>query len=71
MSCFLGKKKKRRKEKSSFLVFYSWILIRFNGNIAQNEIKFGLYFKPALQFSSLTVLAKCLSSIGTSEKNLK
>lgn len=62
MPCLLEQTEQKRN-----LVFYSWKLIRFNENIAQNEIEFGLDFKPALQFSSLIVLSKGLYTIGTLE----
>lgn len=66
MPCLLEQREQKR-----YLLFYSWTVIKFNGNIAQNEIEFGLDFKPALQFSSLVVLAKCLYTICTLENNLK
>lgn len=62
MSCLL-----EQKEQKINIVFYSWTLIRFNKNIAQNETEFGLDFKPALQFSSLIALSKCFYTICTLE----
>lgn len=65
MPCLLEQLIKRTKKE--ILFFYSWTLIKFNGNIVLNETEFGLDFKLTPQFSSLIVLVKCLSTTGTLE----
>lgn len=67
MPCLLEKKENKRE----ICFFFSWVLIKFNGNTAQNKIEFRLDFKPALQFPSLIVLAKCLYAICALENNFK